>query len=113
MSRVRTHFCTLAARGQGAWASPVRYGLNGTMPALTNSGVGSGVGSGALGTTVWPRSAKWLRKRRRISAVRKAGLRGYRGRAASDRAGWWGPRKTTMPFPSVEGWVAWVQPRRR
>jgi hypothetical protein len=58
MSSVRTHFCTLVARVQGTGASPVRYGLNGTMPALTNSSVGSGVGSGALGTTVWPRSAK-------------------------------------------------------
>lgn len=58
MSRVRTHFCTLVARGHGACASPVRYGLKGTMPALTNSSVGSGVGSGALGTTMWPRSAK-------------------------------------------------------
>lgn len=79
MSRVRTHFCTLVALGQGAGTSPVRYGLKGTMPALTNSRVGSGVGSGALGTTVWPRSAKKSRKRRRISAVRKTGLRGLQG----------------------------------
>ena len=32
MSRVRKHFCTLVARGQGAGSSPRKYGLNGTMP---------------------------------------------------------------------------------
>ncbi len=58
MSRVRTHFCTLVARCHRGAASPVKYGLKGTMPALTNSRVGSGVGSGALGTTVCPRAAK-------------------------------------------------------
>ena len=41
MSRVRTHFCTLVARLNGAGSAPVKYGLNGTMPALTNSRVGS------------------------------------------------------------------------
>src|SRR3712207_4022124 len=69
MSRVRTHFCTLVARGNGAGSRPVRYGMNGTMPATVNSSEGSGDTSEALGTTVWPRSAKCSRKRRRISAV--------------------------------------------
>src|SRR3954454_5027375 len=69
MSRVRTHFCTLVARGNGAGSRPVRYGMNGTMPATVNSREGSGDTSDALGTTVWPRSAKCSRKRRRISAV--------------------------------------------
>src|SRR5215213_7766093 len=43
--------------------------MNGTMPATVNSSEGSGDTSEALGTTVWPRSAKCSRKRRRISAV--------------------------------------------
>src|SRR3712207_5241049 len=69
MSRVRTHFCTLVARGYGAGSRPVRYGMNGTIPATVNSSDGSGETSEALGTTVWPRAAKCSRKRRRISAV--------------------------------------------
>src|SRR4051795_6654171 len=69
MSSVRTHFCTLVARGKGAGSRPVRYGMNGTIPATVNSSEGSGDTSEALGTTVWPRSAKCSRKRRRISAV--------------------------------------------
>src|SRR3712207_9536252 len=69
MSRVRTHFCTLVARGYGAGSLPVRYGMNGTMPATVNSRDGSGETSEALGTTVCPRLAKCSRKRRRISAV--------------------------------------------
>src|SRR5687768_9162919 len=69
MSRVRTHFCTLVARGYGAGSRPVRYGMNGTMPATVNSSDGSGEISDALGTTVCPRWAKCSRKRRRISAV--------------------------------------------
>src|SRR3712207_7455233 len=67
MSRVRTHFCTLVARGYGAGSLPVRYGMNGTMPATVNSRDGSGETSEALGTTVCPRVAKCSRKRRRIS----------------------------------------------
>src|SRR5215213_8494496 len=69
MSRVRTHFCTLVARGYGAGSRPVRYGMNGTIPATVNSRDGSGEISEALGTTVCPRWAKCSRKRRRISAV--------------------------------------------
>src|SRR4028118_394811 len=89
MSRVRTHFCTLVARVYGDGTSPRKYGLNGTMPALTSSSVGSSaisdadgttgpafakrrVGSSAIsdadGTTVWPFVSKWDRNRRRISA---------------------------------------------
>ncbi len=83
MSRVRTHLCTLVARGHGGAVVPVRYALKGTMPALTKSSVGSGVGRGALGTTVWPRAAKWSRKRLRMSAVRKvaAPVGGSEGRS--------------------------------
>src|SRR6476469_3990698 len=69
MSRVRTHFCTLVARGYGAGSRPVRYGMNGTIPATVNSSDGSGETSDALGTTVCPRCAKCSRNRRRISAV--------------------------------------------
>src|SRR5947209_7205616 len=38
------------------------------MPAGTNRSVGSSAMSDADGTTVWPRSSKKRRKRRRISA---------------------------------------------
>ena len=58
MSMVRMHFCTLVARGYGAGTRPVRYGMNGTMPATVNSSVGSSLTSEADGTTVWPRSPK-------------------------------------------------------
>jgi hypothetical protein len=34
------------------------YGMNGTMPAMTNSVEGSGEMSGADGTTVWPWPSK-------------------------------------------------------
>ena len=51
MSRVRTHFCTLVARVNAGVSWPRKYGLNGTIPALTNSRLGSST-SGALGTTV-------------------------------------------------------------
>ena len=50
MSKVRTTFCTLVARGYGGGASPRKYGLKGTMPALTNSSVGSSSSSEAEGT---------------------------------------------------------------
>src|SRR4051812_13695922 len=83
MSRVRTHFCTLVARRYGAGSRPVRYGMNGTMPATVNSSDGSGEISEALGTTVCPRWAKCSRKRRRLSA----------GCVVSTRVGWGlGPR---------------------
>src|SRR6266545_4923002 len=57
MSRVRTHFCTLVAR------------RNGAMPAFTNSRFGSSNSRGALGTAAWSRSVKNFRNLRRISAV--------------------------------------------
>src|SRR5262245_42340353 len=69
MSRVRTHFCTLVARGYGAVCWPMKYGTNWTMPALTNNRLGSSNSSGALGTTVWPRFSKNLRNLRRTAAV--------------------------------------------
>src|SRR3569833_191133 len=69
MSGVRTHFCTEVARGYGGGASPRKYGLNCTMPALTNSRFGSSRISGALGTRVWPLLSKWRRKRSVISCV--------------------------------------------
>ena len=52
MSKVRTHFCTLVARGNGGFSWPRKYGLNGTMPATVNSSVGSSLISEADGTTV-------------------------------------------------------------
>ena len=69
MSPVRTHFWIDVAVGYGAGASPRKYGLNWTIPALTNSSVGSSRISEALGTGVWPADSKWARKRRRISWV--------------------------------------------
>jgi len=63
------HFCTLVARGYGAGSSPVRYGMNGTMPATVKRRVGSSLTREAEGTTVWPRSPKNSSQRRRISAV--------------------------------------------
>ena len=41
MSTVRKHFCTEVARGHGGASSPTKNGLNGTMPAIVNSTVGS------------------------------------------------------------------------
>src|SRR5689334_25184225 len=70
MSRVRTHFCTLVARGHGGGCWPRKYGLNGTMPALTSSSVGSSAIRLALGTTVCPLRSKCPRKRDRISSDR-------------------------------------------
>ena len=69
MSPVRTHFCTLVARGNGGVVWPRKYGLNGAMPAMVNSTVASWLISDADGTTVWPVFSKWPRKRRRISWV--------------------------------------------
>src|ERR1700712_2542991 len=69
MSSVRTHFCTLVARGNGGVDCPRKYGLNGTIPATVNSRVGSSLIREADGTTVWPAFSKCPRKRRRISWV--------------------------------------------
>src|ERR1700712_2755109 len=69
MSSVRTHFCTLVARGKGGVDWPRKNGLNGTIPATVNSRVGSSLISEADGTTVWPARSKCPRKRRRISWV--------------------------------------------
>src|SRR3954467_12858976 len=68
MSGVRMHFCTLTARAYGGVRWPRKYGLNGTMPALTSSRVGSSATRLAEGTTVCPRSSKNPRKRRAASA---------------------------------------------
>src|SRR5689334_7718736 len=70
MSRVRTHFWMLVARLHGAGSSPRKYGLNGTMPALTSSRVGSSAIRLALGTTGWPERSKCPRKRCWISSDR-------------------------------------------
>ena len=69
MSGVRTHFCTLTARLYGGVSSPRKNGLNGTIPAFTNSRLGSGTSSDAEGTAWWPAASKCATKRRRISAV--------------------------------------------
>ncbi len=58
MSRVRTHFCTLVARGHGGVRSPIMYGMNGTIPATVNSSEGSSETSDADGTTACPRLEK-------------------------------------------------------
>ncbi len=63
------HFCTLVARGKGAGTTPVKYGMNGTMPATVKSSAGSSLTRDAEGTTVWPRSPKKVSQRRWISAV--------------------------------------------
>ena len=68
MSTVRTHFWTLVARGHGRGSVPRKYGLKGTIPALTSNNVGSVATRLALGTRVWPRATKCARKRRLISA---------------------------------------------
>src|SRR5699024_5087108 len=73
-------------------ASPRKYGLNCTMPALTNSSVGSSKSNDALGTTVWPSARKCSVKRRLISWVctvkilRRSVRTGYR-RVAPVRRG--------------------------
>ena len=51
------------------FSAPVRTSLNWTIPEFVKSRVWSPAGTRlALGTTVWPRSAKNSTKRRRISA---------------------------------------------
>jgi hypothetical protein len=52
MSTVRTHFWTLVARGHGGGSVPRKYGLKGTIPALTSNNVGSVATRLALGTRV-------------------------------------------------------------
>ena len=58
MSPVRTHFWIEVARLYGGGASPRKYGLNCTMPALTKSSVGSSRINDALGTLVCPARTK-------------------------------------------------------
>ena len=53
MSSVRTHFWLEAMRRFGGVCSPIRYGMNGTMPAMVNSVVGFGEISDAEGMTRW------------------------------------------------------------
>ena len=75
MPPARAHFCTSVARLNGAASSPVKYGLNGTIPATVNSTVGSCGIRLADGTTAWSRSAKKPVKDRRSSlAVRGGGM---------------------------------------
>src|SRR5436309_9299412 len=67
----RTHFWIDAARRYGACSSPVKYGLNGTMPATVNSTVLSTGIVLADGTIVWSRAAqKSYHALRSPSAVR-------------------------------------------
>ena len=69
MSEVRNDFCTEVMRGAGGLRSPRKKGLNGTMPAVVNSRVGSPAGtSDADGMRWWPRSSKKLKYRSRISS---------------------------------------------
>src|SRR5699024_12239555 len=73
MSPVRTHFWMLVARGYGAGTSSRKYGLNCTIPALTNNRFGSSRISDALGTLVCPEPAKCSRNRLLISCVSTGG----------------------------------------
>ena len=94
MSRVRTHFCTLVARGYGAGSRPVRYGMNGTMPATVNSSDGSGRdqrGAGDDGVAALRRSARGSGGGSRRSACRSTRFCGA-GRAAARPAGVGGVR---------------------
>jgi len=58
MSTVRTHFCMLVTRGNGGATSPRKKLLNGAIPTLINSNVGSSAISDADGTTMCPRCSK-------------------------------------------------------
>jgi hypothetical protein len=58
----------------GACSSPVKYDLNGTMPATVNSTVGSCGISDAEGTAVWPRAAKNPVKASRSSLAVRGGF---------------------------------------
>src|ERR1035441_3619722 len=83
MSGVLTHFWQLVARLNGGDCWPRKYGLNGCIPALTSSSVGSSAIRLAEGTTVWPRCSKYVRKRRAISAD---SISGHPPRAQAIRA---------------------------
>ena len=60
MSVVRKHFWIEVTRGPGGVSWPRKYALNGCMPAVVSSTVGSSEGgtSDADGTTTWSRAAK-------------------------------------------------------
>src|SRR5262249_3299792 len=76
----RTHFCTETARGYGGVSSPVKKGLNGTMPATVNSSVLSTGITLADGTWLCPRSVKHATKAARNSSavVGTSGICRYR-----------------------------------
>ena len=57
MSLVRMHFWELVARGAGRSTCPRNTGLNGNMPAMVSSTVGSSGTSEALAMGWWPRSS--------------------------------------------------------
>ena len=57
MSLVRMHFCELVARGAGRSCWPRNTGLNGSIPAMVSSTVGSSGINEALAIRLWPRSA--------------------------------------------------------
>jgi hypothetical protein len=52
------HFWMLVAVAYGGVRAPKKYGTNWTMPALTNSRLGSSRITDALGTSVWPAFTK-------------------------------------------------------
>ena len=67
MSVVRKDFWQLVSRRRGGVRSPIKKGLNGTIPAEVNSSVGSPAGiSDADGIGRCPRSSKKLRKELRM-----------------------------------------------
>ena len=102
MSGVRTHFWMLVARGNGAGTSPRKYGLNGTIPALTSSSVGSSAIREADGTTVCPRSPK--KEERPLGPVLLGG--GWArsgGSGAAGRPGLGGPRAGQLALGAVVG----------
>src|SRR3954470_10487950 len=65
----RTHFCTEVARRYGGVSSPVKYGLNGTMPATVNKTVLSTGMTLADDTCTCARSVKNVTKARRSSSA--------------------------------------------
>ncbi len=71
MSTVRNDFWHELSRRLGGSSSPLKYGLNGCMPAVVRRTVGSyelGT-SDAEGTRRWPFRSKNDRNRSRISAA--------------------------------------------
>ena len=81
------------------FSAPVRTSLNWTIPEFVNSSVWSPAGTRlALGTTVWPRSAKNSTNRRRISADGRAWIRGS-GRTSAVRIGRNGTQRTSVWRP--------------